>query len=229
MTIQTRTVLKAKFEQGDTPQGSDYVDLFDSALNLADTTAQTVTSDVLMTQAVITKASVVTMEATNISAASITGFVYGAVTASSIFASALNVWTPSSGGPTNATGTMVMSQTVTVLSSGSGALGIRLPALSQITQMYVHVRSSGSANSQGVTVKVGTSGDFSQFAAIKTTAQGIYMCGAAPNLLGASSANWWTVGANNVQIHHDVTANTSGGQGQADKFDAILQINYVPR
>lgn len=229
MTIQTRTVLKSKFEQGDTPQGSDYVDLFDSSLNLADTTAQTVTSDLILTQAIITQASVTNMDATTVSAASMKGFVYAAVSSSSVFTSAMNVWTPSSGGPTNATGTMMMSQTVTVLSSGSGPLGIRLPAGAQIAQMYVLVRSSGSANSQGVTVKVGTSADFSQYAVIKTTVQGIYLCGAAPNLTGGSVANWWTVGANNVQLHHDVTANASGAQAQADKFDAILQVMYIPR
>ena len=229
MTAQTRPVLTANFQQGDTPQGSDYVNVFDSFVSLSDTTAQSVLSDLVQTQAIITKASVATLEATTVSAASLTGFVVAAVSSSTIFTSALSVWTPSSGGPSGAQGSMVMQQLVTVLSSGSGALAIRLPALAQITQVYVHVRSSGSANSQGVTVRVGTSADATQYAAIKTTAQGLYFAGAAPNVLGGSVANWWTVGASNVQIHHDVTAATSGNVGQADKFDAILQITYMPR
>lgn len=46
MTAKSRANLKSVFEQGDTPQGSDYADLIDSFLNLSDSTAQTVTSPV---------------------------------------------------------------------------------------------------------------------------------------------------------------------------------------
>lgn len=46
MTSQTSTILKSAFEQGDRPQGSDFVDLIDSFVNLVDTTAQTVTSNI---------------------------------------------------------------------------------------------------------------------------------------------------------------------------------------
>jgi hypothetical protein len=48
MTAQNRTVNKSRFEQGDTPQGSDYVDLIDSYLSLADTTAQSLSSPLTM-------------------------------------------------------------------------------------------------------------------------------------------------------------------------------------
>ena len=51
MTQQTRATLKGVFEQGDVPQGSDYEDLIDSFVSLADTTAQTVTSDLTITGA----------------------------------------------------------------------------------------------------------------------------------------------------------------------------------
>lgn len=47
MTAQTRTVNKNRFEQGDTPQGSDFVDLIDSFVALSDTTAQTIVSKVI--------------------------------------------------------------------------------------------------------------------------------------------------------------------------------------
>ena len=46
MTEQTRTTLKAVFEDGDVPSGANYVDLIDSAANLSDTTAQVFTSDI---------------------------------------------------------------------------------------------------------------------------------------------------------------------------------------
>ena len=48
MSEQTRVVLKAAFEQGDRPQGSDFVDLMDSFVNLSDSTAQTMTSQLVV-------------------------------------------------------------------------------------------------------------------------------------------------------------------------------------
>jgi hypothetical protein len=46
MTAKSRSALKSAFETGDIPDGTDYADLIDSFLNLSDTTAQTVTSDI---------------------------------------------------------------------------------------------------------------------------------------------------------------------------------------
>ncbi len=46
MTAQNRVTNKGRFEDGDTPTGSDYADLIDSFLSLADTTAQASTSDI---------------------------------------------------------------------------------------------------------------------------------------------------------------------------------------
>ena len=46
MTAQDRTTLAQAFQNGDRPQGSDYVNLIDSALNIAETTAQTVQGQV---------------------------------------------------------------------------------------------------------------------------------------------------------------------------------------
>lgn len=45
MTAQTRAVNKSVFEEGDTPQGSDYANLIDSFLSLVDTSAQAIQSD----------------------------------------------------------------------------------------------------------------------------------------------------------------------------------------
>lgn len=48
MTAQNRETNKAVFEQGDRPQGSDYVNLIDSFLSLTDSTAQTVVSNLIV-------------------------------------------------------------------------------------------------------------------------------------------------------------------------------------
>lgn len=74
MTAQSRTYLKSKFEQGDTPQGTDYSDLMDSFVSLVDTTAQTLASDL----------TVPNLVATAVSAGSVN--VVGAVNAASVSA-----------------------------------------------------------------------------------------------------------------------------------------------
>lgn len=94
MTAQNRVTNKAKFEQGDTPQGADYVDLIDSYVSLADTTAQSVSSPLVVSGAVgaSTTVSAQSIEAQTIAAsgASFTGSisVVGAVSANTVAASA---------------------------------------------------------------------------------------------------------------------------------------------
>jgi hypothetical protein len=46
MASQSRSTLKANFENGDTPEGTDYSEVFDSFLALTDTESQTVVSNV---------------------------------------------------------------------------------------------------------------------------------------------------------------------------------------
>lgn len=58
MTAQTRSTLKAVFEDGDVPQGSDYTDLIDSFLSLTNTTAQAITSPLEITVSAITYTNV---------------------------------------------------------------------------------------------------------------------------------------------------------------------------
>jgi hypothetical protein len=48
MTAKSRVTNKSVFEDGDKPAGSNYADLIDSFLSLADTTVQSVTSDVVL-------------------------------------------------------------------------------------------------------------------------------------------------------------------------------------
>ena len=97
MAQQTRSINKSKFEDGDVPQESDYVDLIDSYLSLADTTAQTVTSDLIIPVATITEVSASQVNASAatvagaLSAASVRADNYGAVSATSITASAATI------------------------------------------------------------------------------------------------------------------------------------------
>ena len=132
-------------------------------------------------------------------------------------------------------GNAVVMQSTTVLSSASGPSGfgstseIRLPALAQITDMVLHVRTSASGNAGGMLVRVGTSGDEDQFANILSSAIGTYRIGAAGNLIGAaaSGAAWQSVGSTASHIHIDVTAQTS--TTQTDLYNAILNVFYRMR
>ena len=71
MTAQTRAILKANFETGDVPDGTNYVDLVDSFLAIVDTTAQSLASDLTVpTLIATTEVSAGDVIATKVSASS---------------------------------------------------------------------------------------------------------------------------------------------------------------
>ncbi len=94
MTAQNRTTLKGVFEQGDTPQGSDYADLIDSFLSLVDSTAQSITSNisapvvVATTEVCAPAGDFTTVSAQRVTTSALT--VLAAVSASSVFAENVN-------------------------------------------------------------------------------------------------------------------------------------------
>lgn len=100
MTAQNRATLKAEFEQGDKPQGSDYADLIDSFLSVADTTAQSVASKVTfdggLAATTVSAAFVgnltgnVTGNVTGDIAGNITGDLTGNVSGQTVTTSAIN-------------------------------------------------------------------------------------------------------------------------------------------
>lgn len=90
MTAQNRTTLKAAFETGDVPTGSDYADLIDSSLNLVETSAQSIASPVTFSNT-LTITGNLAVDSLTVSAAATVGSmvvqgtmtVSGAVTAGS--------------------------------------------------------------------------------------------------------------------------------------------------
>lgn len=73
MTAKTRSAIKLLFEQGDKPQGSDYEDLIDSYLSVADTTAQSLSSPLTVTGA-LGASTTVSANSIEASAATITTY-----------------------------------------------------------------------------------------------------------------------------------------------------------
>lgn len=79
MTARTPTYLKARYEQGDIPQGTDYEDVFDSYLNVAVSAEQTIDSNLKTTKELIASVvSAVTVNATTLNASTINGAIVSA-------------------------------------------------------------------------------------------------------------------------------------------------------
>lgn len=129
-----------------------------------------------------------------------------------------------SGPAANTEGHLLLSQAATVVGNTSGASSIRLPAAAQIADWWLVVHSSASANSQGLNVRIGTSGDATYFGTLKASAKNIYRAGIAPNATSVSAANS-KIGATAVQLHVDVTAATS--VADTIDFEAVLFVTYV--
>jgi len=118
VTSLNRVDLKAKFESGDAPQGSDYADLIDSFVALAETTVQTLQGNLSFVG--------------GLSAASVTGGTgtfSGTVSAASVFAG--NVWA------TNMDATTVSAQTVTMSTIAGPVSGVNVSNSINFTAGYI--------------------------------------------------------------------------------------------
>lgn len=146
MTSQTRATLKNSFAQGDKPQGTDYSNLIDSFISLADTDAQVMNSQLTIPTLVVN-----TKISGNPSFASIN--CTGVVSASSVY---VNGIVHSSGGfvvgPSGSQGTGVLVTRVTIAQNNTAANGaaISLPTGANILGFSVDVEQP-FATGAGVT------------------------------------------------------------------------------
>ena len=133
MTAQTRSVNKSRFEQGDTPQGSDYVDLIDSYLSLADVSAQSVSSPVSVAGALgaSTTVSANTIEAQTVSASS-ASFETLTLAGETILPPSQAV----------ATGEIFITATASFVASGAGSFSILPGTFSAISTLQVETSGS---------------------------------------------------------------------------------------
>jgi hypothetical protein len=109
MTAQTRPVLKALFEDGDKPSGSNYSDWVDSMVSIADSTAQTMTSDLKSPKLIATtevSAPTGSFIAVNTSSATLTGPLTGTniILTGSVSASSMSLSGPFTGKDITLTG-----------------------------------------------------------------------------------------------------------------------------
>ena len=186
MTQQTRATNKGRFENGDKPGGTEYVDLFDSFAALADTTAQAFTSDIQAPKFVATtEVSAPQVNAVEVSAsagrfttiiaatARVTGdaFVSGRVIAGDVSAGYVAASAgsfpildgPTQVGPSGTRGRLVLVQQLDV-SGNNTKKSVTLPGGSDILDIKFRARSTfqASAASQ-VDIMIGTSADDAKF------------------------------------------------------------------
>lgn len=124
------------------------------------------------------------------------------------------------------TAQLPIQQQTTVTNLTSGASSIRIPARAWISDMTLLCRVSGSGNSQGVACRIGTSGDATFFGQlIASTQSRIERAGVGRNLATVSAANFH-IGANDVQLHLDVSGVTTAA-GAVDNFEGIFTVTYM--
>lgn len=160
MTAQTRTTNKAAFQQGDKPQGTDYVDLIDSFVALQDTTAQSLLSDL----------SVVTLIASTEVSSPSGRFGALRVSASSRFDDAVTI-----GGAQTVSGAATFAGAIAVSGSSSFAgqhhvsgstqfFGpVRGGASSFLTHTQIVTVASENSGGNPVTINLGGNADLIEF------------------------------------------------------------------
>ena len=153
MTAQTRSTLKALFEDGDKPAGSDYADWIDSMVSIADTTAQTLSSDLVAPKLIAT--SEVSAPAGNFSAVSTTNLsVTGVVSASS--ANIGGIVNKPKIGPTGEQGDLVLSQRVTITNAATANTTVAVLASgSDVLDAYFFVTNALASAGADVEVRLG--------------------------------------------------------------------------
>ena len=187
MTAQTRAVNKGRFEDGDKPPGSSYVDLMDSFISIADTTAQVITSDFGAPKGVFTtEVSSPQVNATEVSASagrfteviaasarisgnmSVSGSgTFGDVSAGTVAASALStpiIDGPVQVGPSSERGRLVLIQQADI-SGNNTKKSVTLPGGSDIVDIKFRCRATFQASAGStVDIMIGTSADEVKFA-----------------------------------------------------------------
>lgn len=224
MTAQTRTVNKGRFENGDKPQGSDYVDLIDSFLSIADTSAQSVASHVTFSAGLATTtvsadaAKITTLDVTTGSAAAMStaDLTAANVSAQTAFASAQTA-SKIRVGPSTPYGDVIVRQKATVtFASTVKATAFSLPNGADILEIHVYTTDPFTTTGNQ-DLKIGTAADDTYFASVPLSAGGKVR--ATPT----SAVRWLAVSGATARILVMVTAaSTVAVSGQA-----VLEVVYA--
>jgi hypothetical protein len=248
MTAQTRSVLKALFEDGDKPGGSDYVDWIDSMVSLSDTTAQSMTSDLALPKLIATTEVSSPLIATtkvsastgnfsvirvkgNVSASSlaVTGIVsasganFNVLYANDVSASSLQVTGPARAGTTGAVGLMVLTQQTTIVASAGSQVVGTLPNGADVLDIKFFIKTAFATAGCTPTLKVGTSAVDTKYATFtNVTSLGMHSIGT----LVSAGTSWGNVTGADAIVVAQVTV-ASGALASA--AEGILSVLYVQK
>ena len=170
MTAQTRAVNKARFEQGDKPQGSDYADLIDSGIILVETSGQVMSGPLTVTELIATTVSAATGNFTTVSAASMTGDTM--TLTGTVSASAANFGTLVVGGeaivPSSQRAAIEIYIEVTAVVTCSSTSLFTAIQVSASTGTFTPIDFSGASTQMRVTYTGATEKDFQAAAYISS-------------------------------------------------------------
>lgn len=238
MTSQTRSINRSRFEDGDSASGSNFSDLIDSFLSLADTTAQVVTSDIQTPRIIattevstptlnVTDVNASVVNATRVSAARINTHGYVSASASRI---------PIQDGPiqvgTNAKnrGRLVLVQqtTVNVNTTVNTTIAV-VPVSSDILDIYLFCTNAFatagvSGTDDHVNVRIGTSANETAFGTIQVSALGRYKL----PVRASAGTSWHALNSANSRIMAQVTAVDADQPGHS-AASAIISVVYVQK
>ena len=247
MTAQTRTVLKALFQDGDKPDGSNYADWVDSMVSVADTTAQTMTSDLVAPKLVattevsavlvrtpkvsasamftnsLTVSEMVSASAGNFGLLSASSGNFGLLYANDVSASSMQATGPIRAGTNGAVGLVVMTQQTTIkTSSGSQVVGT-LPNGSDVLDVKFFVKPAFATSQATPILKVGTSAVDTKYATFtNVTALGMHGLG----VFTSAGTNWTGITGADAVVVAQMTA-ASGALASA--AEGVLSIMYVQK
>jgi len=238
VTQQTRSINKSRFEDGDSLSGSNFADLVDSYLSLADTTAQVITSDVQTPRLIATtEVSTPTLNVTDVNASVLNATrvsAAGIITHGYVSASAARI--PLLDGPvqvgTNSKnrGRVVLCQQVTLTPTNSvNATVARLPSGSDILDIQYYVTNAystvgASGNTNVCQVRVGNSATETAFGTVDVSARGRYRV--AQGVFTSAGTSWLALNSANSRIMAQVTALDDGGHSAAA---GVLSITYLQK
>ena len=153
MTAQDRNTNKALFEDGDKPDGTAYSDLIDSFISVADTTAQSMSSNLTVPKLIAS--SEVSSPQVNATEVSASAGSFKTLNATEVSASAgsfktLNV------GPSGEQGRPVLSQSVTITNAATANTTVAVMASgSNVLDAYFFVSTAFGTAASDVEVRLG--------------------------------------------------------------------------
>lgn len=245
MTAQTRSVLKALFEDGDKPSGSNYSDWIDSMVSIADTTAQTMTSELQVPNLHATSevsAPTGSFVTVNASSATITGSVSaGSIDADIVSAQSVNgsaasftnasitaITNKVKIGPSGEQGEPVLTQRATLTNAATAATTVAVLASgSDVLDAYLFVSTAFATAAADVEVRLGDADNetkYGTFSFDSNIATGMHHL--SNGAFTSAGTSWLNVSGSAKTVLAKVTA-VSGAL--ASGASGVLNLVYVSK